>query len=92
MSDDKQDQNDDTEPINILSDSKDSDVNDEVALEDIDLLLQEEDPDFLKQISEIKVDTTGINLSIMDDVIQSINSVDRKKNNLKVHYYNLFSF
>ena len=92
MSDENQDQNDDAEPINILSEPKDSDISDEIALEDIDLLLQEEDPDFLKQISEIKVDTAGINLSIMDDVIHSINSVEKKNNNLKFHIRNLFSF
>ena len=91
MSDENQKLNDETDPINILSESKDSDINDEIALEDIDLLLQEEDPDFLKQISEIRVDTTGVNLSIMDDVIQSINSTERN-NNLKFHFQNLFAF
>lgn len=92
VSDENQDPNDESDPVNILSETKDSEMNDEIALEDIDLLLQDEDPDFLKQISEIKVDTAGINLSIMDDVIYSINSSENKKNALKLHFRNLFYF
>ncbi len=90
MSEDNQDQREDDDPINILSESLGSEISDEIALEDIDLLLQEEDPDFLKQISEIKVDMTGVNLSIMDEAMQSINPLETKKNHLKDHAQNLF--
>ncbi len=90
MSDENQDPNDESDPINILSETKDTEMSDEIALEDIDLLLQDEDPDFLKQISEIKVDTAGVNLSIMDDIIFSISSAENKNNSLGSHFRNLF--
>lgn len=92
VSDENQDPNDDSDPINVLSETKDTVIDDEIAIEDIDLLLQDEDPDFLKQISEIRVDTAGINLSIMDDVIYSISAGENKNNSLRSHLRNLFFF
>ncbi len=79
------------DPINILSEMAEGEVSDEIALEDVDLLLQEEDPDFLKQISEIKVDTTGVDVSLMSDIIRNI-ALEKKKVNWKAHLRNLFLF
>ena len=91
MSDDNQDQPDENEPINILSEAAEGEINDEIALEDIDLLLQEEEPEFLKQISQIQIDDAGVNLSIMDDVISTISAREQKKFNWKSHAKNIFS-
>ncbi len=91
MNDENPDQNDENEPVNVLSEIGDTEVSDDVAVEDIDLLLQEEDPDFLKQISEIKVDTSGVDLSFMDDIIHNI-VAEKKKVDWKIHLRNLFFF
>lgn len=91
MNDENPDQNDKNVPVNVLSESGDAEVSDEIAMEDIDLLLQEEDPDFLKQISEIEIDTTGVDLSLMDDIVRNI-IVEKKKVDWKIHLHNLFLF
>ncbi len=91
MNDDKPDQNEENEPVNVLSETGEEEISDEIAMEDIDLMLQEEDPDFLKQISEIKVDTSGVDFSLMDDIIHNI-VVEKKKLNWKIHLRNLFLF
>lgn len=66
--------------------------NDRDALQDIDQMLAEEDPQFLKQISEIKVDAAEGNLSIMDDVLGGFKSKRKRKNAIKwrFHFENLF--
>ena len=91
MNDENPDQNDKNVPVNVLSESGDAEVSDEIAMEDIDFLLQEEDPDFLKQISEIEIDTTGVDLSLMDDIVRNI-IVEKKKVDWKIQLHNLFLF
>lgn len=42
---------------------------DEAALLDVDSLLNEEDPDFLNQLNKIKIDSTALDLTIMDQAL-----------------------
>lgn len=42
---------------------------DEAVLFDVDSLLNEEDPDFLNQLNKIKIDTTALDLTIMDQAL-----------------------
>ncbi len=43
---------------------------DDGALLDVDAILAEEDPDFLNQINKIKIDSAGIDLSIMEQALE----------------------
>lgn len=77
------------EPSEEISSSLENDM---AALADIDQMLAEEDPQFLKQISDIRVVGIEENLSIMDDVL--VNLRHAKKNPIKwrFHIQNLFYF
>lgn len=60
------------------------------ALHEIDLMLSEEDPQFLKQIAEIRVDTAESNLSIMDDVLGRFKIKKKSSIKWRFHFENLF--
>ena len=73
-----------------LSDDPASITDDANALSEIDQMLMEEDPEFLKQISEIKVDASQGNLSILDDVITNLSRPGSLQFHWKFHLQNLF--
>ncbi len=68
----------------MTEDSKNNpeiDLTDEAdVLKSIDQYLAEEDPDFFKTLSEVKIDNTAVNLSVLDQALelqnQKVNAVD----------------
>lgn len=66
-------------------------VDDATALTDIDRMLAEEDPEFLNQIAEIRVEASSVSLSIMDDVITNLNRTKRIPIQWRFHFQNLLS-
>lgn len=65
---------------------------DEVAsLEDIDQMLNEEDPEFFRQIADIHVESSAGDLSIMDEVITKLGQSEQKRIQWRFHFRNLFS-
>ena len=65
--------------------------NDQEALQDIDQMLAEEDPQFLEQISDIKVESAEGDLSIMDDVLGGFKKRKKKSIKWRFHFENLFN-
>ncbi|MFZ3228685.1 MAG: flagellar basal body-associated FliL family protein [Pseudobdellovibrio sp.] len=63
----------------------------EEALADIDLVLSEEDPEFLKEIEQIQIDAAIVSLSIMDEAIESINEDFKASSGLRFHLRNVFN-
>lgn len=64
--------------------------NDQEALQDIDQMLAEEDPQFFQQISEIQVESAEGDLSIMDDVLGGFKKRKKKSIKWRFHFENLF--
>lgn len=64
MSDEK-DKNQDLD----LDLNPESPADESVLLADVDLILAEEDPDFINQINNIKIDSSGVDLSIMEQAL-----------------------
>lgn len=91
-----QDQVEDGETVNFLAEPGAEEIDSQKALDDIDQLLTEEDPEFLEQISHIKIDAAAVNLSILDDVVNVIDTVgtvnknSTRRFNLRFHLQNLF--
>ena len=60
------------------------------SLEDIDQMLNEEDPEFFKQIADIQVESSTRDLSIMDDVITNLGCSKKMRIQWRFHFRNLF--
>ncbi len=66
-------------------------IDDATALSDIDQMLAEEDPEFLNQIAEIRVEASSGSLSIIDDVITNLNRTKKTPIKWHFHFQNLLS-
>ena len=58
-------------------------------LTELDQLIEEEDPQFLQQISDIKITATGIDLSVMDE---AFNAAAKPRVNLLAEIRQLFIY
>lgn len=68
-----QDSNPDENPVSpapVLSEAETA-AEEEALLSEVDSILSEEDPDFVNQLTQIKIDSGLVDLSIMDEILGS---------------------
>lgn len=58
------------------------------AMADVDKILAEEDPEFLKEIEQIEIDAAIVSLSIMDDAISRMDNDSSRFKFIKTHLKN----
>lgn len=76
----------------ILGETKEeSELNAAEAMADVDRILSEEDPEFLKEIEQIQIDAAIVSLSIMDDAMAMMDTDPSSFRKIKVHLKNIFN-
>lgn len=69
---------------------EESALNEAEALADVDRILSEEDPEFLKEIEQIQIDAAIVSLSIMDEAMAMMDTEPSFLKSFKRHLKNLF--
>lgn len=81
-----------SESTKILGETKEeTELNAAEAMADVDRILSEEDPEFLKEIEQIQIDAAIVSLSIMDDAMAMMDTDPSIFRKIKTHFKNFFN-